>query len=85
MEPKNVNDIPFFCFYLPMNNKTSSLVDKIVKLIEKETTKNEKTDEENEENDENIKCEFCEKTFKRINGLTSHVKYCDKKQNSQEE
>ena len=61
-----------FCFYLPINNKTSSLVDKIVKLIEKETTKNEKTDEEN---DENIKCEFCEKTFKRINGLTSHVKY----------
>lgn len=75
MEAKIINDKPFFCFYLPVNEKTSNLVDKIIKLVEKETNKNEKSDEEN---DSNIKCEFCESTFKRLNGLTSHKKYCDK-------
>ena len=78
METKIINDKPFFCFNLPINEKTTSLVDKIIKLIEKETNKNEKSDEEN---DSSIKCEFCESTFKRTNGLTSHKKYCDKNPN----
>lgn len=31
------------------------------------------------ENDSNIKCEYCNKTFKKQNGLTSHLKICKKK------